>query len=112
MEPPEQDFEHLEAIYNETQTMYDVIEEQGVYVQPVQLTSQPVALHVEPTNQLTEESMVQAVVNLFDSFNLSYIGKLNLLTATGQKIKQIEGRPATWIIRIPEKEQQDRNQVP
>jgi hypothetical protein len=90
MELPAQDFEHLEAIYNETQIMYDVIEEHGVYVQPVQLTSQPVALHVEPINHLTEESMVQAVLNLLDSFNIPFIGKLNIIKATEKKITEIE----------------------
>jgi len=94
MELPAQDFEHLEAIYNETQTMYDVIEEHGVYVQSVQLTSQPVALHVEPTNQLTEGSMVQAIMHLLDSFNISFIEKLKIIKITEEKITEIEyGKP-------------------
>ena len=90
MELPAQDFEHLEAIRNETQTMHDVIEKHEVCVEPEPLTCQPVKLHAEPTIQLTEESMVQAVLNLIDSFNLSNIEKLNLLTATVEKIKGIE----------------------
>jgi len=90
LEPPEQDFEHLEAIYNETQTMYDVIEEQGVYVQPVQLTGQPVALHVESTNQLTEDGMVQAVLNLLGSFNIPFTKKLGIIKRAQDKITESE----------------------
>jgi len=90
MELPAQDFEHLEAIRNETQTMHDVIEKHEVCVEPEPLTSQPVELRAELTNQLTEEGMVHAVLNLIDSFNLSNIEKLNLLTATVEKIKGIE----------------------
>jgi hypothetical protein len=90
MEPPEQDFEHLEAIYNETQTMYDVIEEQGVYVQPVQFTSQPGALHVEPTSQLTEEDMVKAVLNLLGSFNIPSTKKLDIIKRVQDKITESE----------------------
>jgi hypothetical protein len=88
---PAQDFE---AKYNETQTMYDVIEEHGVCVQPVQLTSQPVALNVEPNNLLNEDSMVQAIVELLDSFNIQFIEKLNIIKATENKITEIEyGKP-------------------
>ncbi len=90
MELPAQDFEHLEAIYNETQTMYDVIEEHGVSVQSIQLTSQPVALHVEPTNQLTEEGMVQAVLNLLDTFNISFTEKLDIIKRAQDKITESE----------------------
>lgn len=90
MEPPAQDFEHLEAIYNETQTMYDVIEEHEVYVQPVQLTSQPVELHAEPTNQLTEEGMVQTVLNLLDSFNIPFTKKLGIIKRAQDKITESE----------------------
>lgn len=90
MEPPEQDFEHLEAIYNETQTMYDVIEEQGLYVQPVQLTSQPRAFHVEPTSQLTEEDMVQAFLNLLGSFNITFTKKLSIIKRVQDKITESE----------------------
>jgi len=90
MELPAQDFEHLEAIYNETQTMYDVIEEHGVSVQSIQLTSQPVALHVEPTNQLTEDGMVQAVLNLLDSFNISFTEKLDIIKRAQDKITESE----------------------
>lgn len=89
-ELPAQDFEHLEAIYNETQTMYDVIEEHGVSVQSIQLTSQPVALHVEPTNQLTEDGMVQAVLNLLDSFNISFTEKLDIIKRAQDKITESE----------------------
>jgi hypothetical protein len=69
---PAQDFEPLQAIDNEmktTQTMYDVTEEVGFNFQPEQLTREPVGLHVEPTEQLTEDSMAQEVFKLIDSFN-------------------------------------------
>ena len=106
MELPAQDFEHLEAIRNETQTMHDVIEKHEVCVEPEPLTCQPVKLHAEPTIQLTEESMVQAVLNLIDSFNLTYIGKLNLFTATREKMSEIKhGKPVSWKLRIPEREE-------
>ena len=90
IEPQEQDFEHFEAINNETQPIYDVIEEHGVYVQPVQLTSQPVALHVEPTNQLTEDGMVQAILNLLGSFNIPFTKKLDIIKRAQDKITESE----------------------
>ena len=94
MELPAQDFEHFEAICNETQTIYDVIEEHGVYAQPIQLINQPVAINLEPNNQLTEDSMVQAIVDLLDSFNIQFIEKLNIIKATEVKIIEIEyGKP-------------------
>jgi hypothetical protein len=88
MESPEQDVEHLEAIFNERQTMYDDIEKHNVYIQPAQLISQPVALHIEPTNQLTEDGMVQAVLNLLGSFNIPFTKKLGIIKRVQEKIAE------------------------
>ena len=90
MDLPAQDFEHLQAIDNEMRTIYDVIEEDRVCVEPVLLSSQLVAVHVEPTNQLTIEGMVQEVLKVIDRFNLSYDGKLNLLKIIMEKVHEIE----------------------
>ena len=58
------------------------------------------ALHVEPTEQLTEDSMAQEVFKLIDSFHLSYGGKFNLLRAISGKIQERRGRPVTDIALV------------
>ena len=81
---------NFEAINNETQTIFNVVEGRGGEVQPVKLTSQSVAIHVELTEQLTKEAMVQEVLNMIERFNLSYQGKINLLKVILEKVYEIE----------------------
>ncbi len=81
---PTQDFENLEV------TMLDVTKGQGVHGQPVQFTHQQAILSNEPITQLTEENMALAVFNLLDSFNISFVEKMNVLIATQEKIRESE----------------------
>lgn len=81
---PLQNFENLKAI------VPDVAGEQGVYAQPVQFSNQQAILSTEPITKLTEENMVQAVCNLLDSFNISFVEKLNVITVTQEKIRESE----------------------
>lgn len=79
-----QDFENLEV------HVPDVTKRQEVYDQPVPFSNQQAILSTEPISQLTEESMVQAVCNLLDSFNISFVEKLNVITITQEKIRENE----------------------
>ena len=88
MDMPTQDFDNFEVINVETQTICNLIEGQGGEIQPVKLTSQPVEIHVEPTEQLTEEAMVKGVLNMVERFNLTYRGKINLLLKTLKKVNR------------------------
>jgi hypothetical protein len=89
MDMPTQDFDNFEAINNETQTIFNVVEGQGGEIQPVKLTSQSMEIHVEPTEQLTKEAMAQEVLNMIQRFNLSCQGKINLLQVILEKVYEI-----------------------
>ena len=59
------------------------------------------AIHSEPTEQLTKETMVQEVLNMVERFNLSYDGKFNLLKDSLEKIYEINtGRVASASIKF------------
>ena len=88
MDMPTQDFDNFEVINVETQTICNLIEGQGGEIQPVKLTSQSVAIQVEPTERLTKEAMVQEFLNMLERFNLSYIQKLYLLKIISEKIQE------------------------
>jgi len=92
-----QDFKHLESIKNETQTIFNVVEGRGGEVQPVKLTSQSVAIQVEPTERLTKEAMVKEVLNMIEKFNLTYDGKLNLLHDAMEKIQENTKRRVHFV---------------
>lgn len=68
-----QDLERLEAIDNSPHALSDLTEEHEGSAQSISLSSQPAVSCVEPTNQLTEDEMVQAVVKLLSSFNIKDI---------------------------------------
>ena len=89
MDMPTQDFKHLESIKNETQTIFNVVEGRGGEVQPGKLTSQSVAIQVEPTERLTKEAMVKEVLNMIERFKLSYQGQVNLLIEIVEKVYEI-----------------------
>ena len=79
---PEQSFELLEGASKETQ----VIEIQAE--QPI--NSQPEMIYDEPANQITEEKMVEEILSLLDSFNLSVTEKLNVIKMAEKKISEME----------------------
>ena len=85
-----QDFKHLESIKNETQTIFNVVEGRGGEVQPVKLTSQSLAIHVEPTIQLAKEAMVQEILNIVERFNLSYQGTVDFFIEVIVKVYEIK----------------------
>ena len=90
MDMPTQDFDNFEVINVETQTICNLIEGQGGEIQPVKLTSQSVAIHVEPTEQLTKEAMAQEFLNMIERFKLSYQGQVNLLIKIIGKVYEIK----------------------
>ena len=103
---PAQDFEQLDAVDNETSAICDVIEEH-VIVHPKQSVSPPVPIHVEPTKQMTEVDVAQAVMNLLDSLNIQPNGNSTtgfIQTETGYiKVSHIQyGEPlmVTVVSRI------------
>jgi hypothetical protein len=55
----------------------------------VERDKQPVIFEAEVVNQLTEENMIQQLLNLLDSFNISSAEKLNLLKGVERKISGI-----------------------
>jgi hypothetical protein len=108
MDMPTQDFDNFEVINVETQTICNLIEGQGGEIQPVKLTSQSVEIHVEPTEQLTEEAMVKEFLNMVERFNLTYRGKINLLKVILEKIYMINaGRVASANIKFRQHHRKD-----
>ena len=68
--------EYLELMDNKNPSMSDVIEGHAS-VQPTALTNQTVANNIKLPNHLTEDEIVQAVINLLESLNVKPVKTTN-----------------------------------
>jgi hypothetical protein len=96
-----QDFERLEAISNTSNDLSDLTEEYEGFAQPLSLYSQQAVSCIEPTNQLTEDEMVRAVVDLLYKHKPNDIAKKTDDTEPHYHITHISfGDPVSVTVKI------------